>query len=105
MSTRRIEWPPRSGLFASYDPYEERCLRDLAGVCEAGQIDEKQLAREVEVLHEMKRLLDARIVGDPEDVLLVVEPFEPPDAGSPFQIPGRAVDLLAIADPQLRIAS
>lgn len=101
--TRRIEWPPRSGVEAEYAPDEEAFLRVLVRGCEDGLYDERQLAREVGVLHDAKAFLDARIVRDdgpdrePAD-------FEPAPPDSPFQVPGRAADLLAVHDPQLRIA-
>lgn len=99
--TRPIEWPPKSGAIAEYTPAEENFLRSLIGGCEAGYLDEAQLVREVEIFHGLKTVLDARVIGDGE---AGEDPVEPPPVGSFFQIPARAVDLLAKYDPQQRIA-
>jgi hypothetical protein len=102
--TRPIEWPPKSGAVAEYAPVEENFLRALVAACEAGDLDEHDLAREVGIFHDLKVLLGGRVVGDGDPGLYFgVEPVELPAPDSSFQIPARAVDLLARHDPQLRI--
>lgn len=96
-----MEWPRGSGRVAEYGPHEDRVLRDLVAACERGEITEAQLGREVGVIHALKVDLDATIRPDPLAEAFV--PFEAPPPDSPFQIPLRAAEALAVHDPQLRL--
>lgn len=95
----RVEWPRGSGVEADYTEEERDVVRALFRACAAGEIDDEQRDREVGVIHDLKALLDARIVPaeeapdfrGPEQAVLYL-----PEPGSPFQIPGRALERLGI---------
>lgn len=97
--TRTIEWPPGSGVVATYEPHEERFLTEMAYACERGELAEDQLAREVGLVHAFKAELDARIL--PDEPAEDYEPVEFPSPDSPFQLPAKAAEILASRQPEL----
>jgi hypothetical protein len=96
---RPIEWPPGSGIVASYEPHEERFLAEIARTCERGEIDESQAGAEVGLIHALKAELGARIL--PDEPAEDYEPYEFPSPDSPFQMPPRAAEILASRQAEL----
>lgn len=93
-----IEWPHGSGVVADYSDEERRMVRGLFRACSDGEISDEQRDREVGLIHDLKALLDGRLVGEeesssaPEQTVLYLPP---PD--SAFQIPQRALERLGVA--------
>jgi hypothetical protein len=59
---REIEWPPGSGRSAYYEPREEHVVVALTEQAERGEIDAATLRRQVDVIHDLKFLCDARLI-------------------------------------------
>ena len=98
--TKRIEWPDGSGVYAVYGPAERTIIREFYAARDAEQISDAEMKRDIGLIHEMKAVLDARlVVGDeppsfsePEQTVLYI-----PEPGSPFPIPARALEQLGIS--------
>lgn len=58
----RIEWPPGSGARADYTSDEIEFVQSLFALADSGDVKGAQIAREVEVYHDLKVLLDAKPV-------------------------------------------
>jgi hypothetical protein len=97
--TKRIEWPAGSGVFADYDDEERQVVRDLFRARDDELITDEEMRRDVGLIHDLKAILDARLVpyadaehydfDEPEQTVLYL-----PEPDSPFQIPARAMQLL-----------
>jgi hypothetical protein len=57
-----IEWPPGSGRRAAYAPHEREFMRGLVFQRDADLITTGELTAQIDVIHDLKVELDARMV-------------------------------------------
>jgi hypothetical protein len=84
----RIEWPPGSGRIASYTEAERELMNDLRRQCERGEITSERLEQQVNIIHDLKFLVDASLIEEDKEEDKESEPLAEPS--TLFPIPEKA---------------